>query len=151
MEYLSAIKLPSLYDILVEPVSSKFDFDPRKFNFNQDGVPLNSNIPVMTTLAVYFAMVHLMPRFNFKLKLIFFLHNAILSLGSLILLALMLENLIPKISDNGLLWAVCHEDSYEKDSRLEFFFYINYLFKYYELLDTLFMILKGKKVCFEQH
>jgi hypothetical protein len=34
----------------------------------------------------------------------------------------------------GLTWGLCHSDAYEMDRRLELFYYINYLFKFYELL-----------------
>ncbi|KAJ3044856.1 hypothetical protein HK097_001352 [Rhizophlyctis rosea] len=79
-------------------------------------------------------------------KPIFFLHNAMLSIVSAGLLILFLELVIPDLLKHGLMWSICHEDAW--NSRLELLFYINYLIKYYELLDTIFLVLKKKKLEF---
>ncbi|KAJ3030782.1 hypothetical protein HDV00_008722 [Rhizophlyctis rosea] len=81
-----------------------------------------------------------------SIKPIFFLHNAMLSIVSAGLLLLFLELVIPDLLKNGLMWSICHEDAWS--SRLELLFYINYLIKYYELLDTIFLVLKKKKLEF---
>jgi hypothetical protein len=135
------------FEYLVKPVANYYKYDLSKFSFNDPTVPLTSASEVIAALAIYYSMVYFLPRQSYKLKWLFFAHNALLSVGSFILLALILESLLPQFLDNGLVWVMCHHDCYNgRDSRLEFYFYVNYLFKYYELLDTLFMILKGKKV-----
>lgn len=79
-------------------------------------------------------------------KVIFFLHNAILSVASAYLLGLFLENLIPMIYNHGLFYAICDEGAYTP--RMELLYYINYLFKYWELADTVFLVLKKKQLEF---
>jgi len=58
----------------------------------------------------------------------------------------MLDQVLPIIHQHGLWYAMCNEGAYTQ--RLELLYYINYLFKYYELLDTLFLMLKKKKLEF---
>ncbi|KAI8817655.1 fatty acid elongase [Fimicolochytrium jonesii] len=81
-----------------------------------------------------------------SIKPIFFLHNAFLSIASLVVLVLFLEILIPNIYNHGLLWAICDQASYSH--RIEYLYYINYLIKYYEFIDTIFLVLKKKKLEF---
>lgn len=79
-----------------------------------------------------------------SVKPLFFLHNAILSAASLALLVLFLEIIVPNIWNNGLLWSMCSPNAYTP--RIEFLYYINYLIKYYEFIDTAFLVLKKKKL-----
>lgn len=118
-------------------------------------LPFSTIESVLVTLAVYVVLVHLgqwlfrqrwMP--TLQLRPLFFLHNSILSAISLLLLLMILENLGPRLLRHGLMWGVCHEDVYESDHRLEFFFYLNYLCKFYEFFDTFFLVVKKKKVEF---
>src|SRR5690606_16512093 len=87
------------------------------------------------------------PKFEprLSLRIPFFLHNAILSLSSGILLIAMLATIFPIVRTFGAFYSICH---YEVFDQMELYFFINYLFKYYELIDTIFLLLKGKDVPF---
>ncbi|KAF8546596.1 GNS1/SUR4 membrane protein, partial [Imleria badia] len=83
-----------------------------------------------------------------KLTTLFRTHNLILSVGSLILMALIGEEVFsnwlkPEIGTYG---SLCATKAYTK--RLEFYLILNYYFKYYELIDTVFLTLKKKPLSF---
>lgn len=80
------------------------------------------------------------------LKIPFFIHNVILSAGSGWLLVLMLEEILPIVMRNGPFYSICSPGAWTM--RMETFYIINYYIKYYELLDTIFMVLKEKPLSF---
>jgi hypothetical protein len=77
-----------------------------------------------------------------SLNTLFQAHNNILSAGSLLLLLLMVEEIFPIYWKNGLFYAMCNEKSWT--DRMGFYYLINYMFKYIELLDTIFLAFKKK-------
>ena len=79
------------------------------------------------------------------LKVPFFLHNVLLSVGSLILLLLYLEREFQLMARYGLHEAFCLRSLYFE---VEMFHIINYYFKYWEFLDTFFLVIKKKKLMF---
>lgn len=79
------------------------------------------------------------------LRLPFLLHNLLLSLGSLILLVLYLERTIPFLMSHGVHPTLC---SFKVYYLVEMYHIINYYFKYWEFADTLFLVLKKKKLLF---
>jgi len=79
-----------------------------------------------------------------RLKLSIALHNGFLSICSLGLLVLIGTELIPKIFKKGYYGSVCDRDVLT--NRLEFYCYLNYLLKFYELIDTFFMVAKKKDI-----
>jgi len=81
-----------------------------------------------------------------KLNTLFRAHNVTLSLGSLILLILMMEEVVPIFWSEGIFNAMCAVPSWTP--RLEFYYMINYYFKYLELFDTVFLALKKKPLAF---
>jgi len=81
-----------------------------------------------------------------KLQGLFQLHNILLSAGSALLLALMVEEIAPLLFKNGVFWAMCDDDMWT--NRLEFYYLFNYYFKYLELIDTVFLALKKKPLAF---
>ncbi|TPX66278.1 very-long-chain 3-oxoacyl-CoA synthase [Spizellomyces sp. 'palustris'] len=124
---------------------------PDEFKF--ENAPLSTRSEVAKWFLVYLTVVlggqAFMRRFAkepMAVKPLFFLHNAFLSASSLALLVLFLEIIVPNIWNHGLLWAVCHEKSYSP--RMELLYYINYLIKYYEFIDTVFLVVKKKKLEF---
>jgi len=115
-------------------------------------IPFSRGGIVIASLFVYLATIYLLQKFMknrqaFKLRIPFIIHNGILSGVSLILLLLIFEQLLPILFKHGLYYSVCSPDPLEINS-LEFFYYINYLIKYYELLDTMFLVLKKKPLGF---
>ncbi|PWN20323.1 GNS1/SUR4 membrane protein [Microstroma glucosiphilum] len=81
-----------------------------------------------------------------SLKIPFLIHNLALTIGSGALLAVMLEEVLPILNRGGALYGICHPAAWT--TRLETFYLINYYFKYWELLDTVFLVLKKKPLQF---
>lgn len=74
--------------------------------------PLSTNTEVLTTLGLYLAVIFGIQAYKKnrqpqKLNTLFQAHNVILSSGSLLLLALMLEEILPIVWKNGLYFGIC--------------------------------------------
>ncbi|KAJ3008007.1 hypothetical protein HKX48_008822 [Thoreauomyces humboldtii] len=145
------LALTVFHPLFTNATLSTVGIHPEDFHFEK--VPLSTRPAVFKWFLVYLATVltgqQLMRRFvknPISVKPIFFLHNALLSAASLVLLVLFLELLVPMIWNNGPLWAICDQAAYSP--RMEFLYYINYLIKYYEFTDTIFLVLKKKKLEF---
>lgn len=113
--------------------------------------PLSTASSVVTALIVYLSVIfglreYMKPLKPLKFQFLFRAHNVLLSLGSFILLVLMLEEVIPIVWKHGLFYGMC--DNAAWTSRLEFYYMINYYIKYVELLDTVFLVLKKKPLAF---
>ena len=100
---------------------------------------------VVTYLAVIFGGRALMKNrapLTTSIKLPFLVHNLALTFGSGLLLALMLEEIVPIVRRNGIFYGICGEGAWTM--KLETYYMINYYFKYWELIDTVFLVLKKK-------
>lgn len=83
----------------------------------------------------------------FKLNAVFKVHNFYLTAVSGILLVLFVEQLVPTLYNHGLFHAICHAEG-GWTNQLVILYYLNYLTKYLELLDTVFLVLKKKPLTF---
>lgn len=113
--------------------------------------PLSTWPVVTTALASYLAIIFgireiMKDRSPQRLNTLFRIHNAFLSVGSLILLVLMMEEVGSIRLTNTTYGTMCDETSWTE--RLEFYYMINYYFKYIELFDTVFLALKKKPLAF---
>ncbi|CAO1621079.1 unnamed protein product [Jaminaea pallidilutea] len=115
--------------------------------------PFSTFPVVVATGCMYLAAVHggaaLMKRFKIaplELKGPFVFHNIALSLGSAALLACMLEEVLPIWYKYGFFAAICAESSWTP--RMETLYIFNYMFKFWELADTMFLVLKRKRTPF---
>ncbi|TFK30444.1 fatty acid elongase [Coprinopsis marcescibilis] len=113
--------------------------------------PLSTNVTVVTALVSYLAAIFgiqavMKNQQPLKLQTLFQIHNVILSSGSLLLLVLMLEEIVPIAWKSGFHHALCNENAWT--SRMEFYYMCNYFFKYLEFVDTIFLVLKKKPLQF---
>ncbi|KAI9593987.1 fatty acid elongase [Syncephalis fuscata] len=141
----------SLFDTLAPVYALVVGNHPDDFRFKVGTTPLSTWTEVIAVgigyLGVIFGIQAMMRnRAPISFPLLSRLHNLALSLGSGLLLALILEQIIPVVLAKGFGWAVCERASWT--SRMELLYYINYLFKYYELLDTLLLAFKKKPLEF---
>jgi len=83
----------------------------------------------------------------FKLKTLFLIHNFYLTAISGMLLALFIEQLLPTVVRKGVFFAICDVNG-GWTQPLVVLYYLNYLTKYLELLDTCFLFLKKKPLTF---
>ncbi len=81
-----------------------------------------------------------------KLNALFQVHNALLTTVSFTLLTLSVEQLIPIVVKNGIFYGICDKGAWTQE--LITLYYLNYITKYIELLDTVFLVLKQKPLTF---
>ncbi|KAI9298044.1 GNS1/SUR4 membrane protein [Neoconidiobolus thromboides FSU 785] len=121
------------------------------FNYEQGITPLSTNSIVYGTCVGYlitiFSLQYLMSFASpLKLNFLFRAHNLFLTLVSLALLLLFIEQILPVIVNDGLYYSLCNQAAWTQ--KLQLLYYLNYLTKYYELVDTLFLVVKKKPLAF---
>ncbi|KAJ7293576.1 ELO family [Mycena rebaudengoi] len=121
------------------------------YSYVEGQTPLSTTPTVLVTLAGYLALIFgiqaaMKNRQPQRLNPLFQAHNMFLSGGSLLLLVLLLEEIVPIIWNTGIFDAMCSERSWTP--RMEFYYMVNYYFKYLELLDTVFLAFKKKPLPF---
>lgn len=95
----------------------------------------------------------------FTLNVPFMIHNFYLTAISAVLLVLFIEQLLPTVVKNGVFLAICkHQCGWTKELVMLYYvctgysasdsvtdkLQLNYITKYIELIDTLFLVLKKK-------
>lgn len=152
VKYPFGIRLWDLFNDVATYVTDN-QYVPKNFAFQHNKQPL-SNLPsCLAVIAIYYLIVfggdYLFKKFKltpWKLKFVSQIHNLILTIVSFILFALMVEQLFPIIYTHGLYYAICNINSWTQP--LVALYYLNYLVKYVEFIDTFLLVLKQKKLTF---
>ncbi|KAK4509563.1 uncharacterized protein ATC70_007916 [Mucor velutinosus] len=123
----------------------------KDFHFVQGVTPLSTLHEVVIGCITYFTVIFggqclLSNASPVKCKMLNQVHNAFLTVVSFVLLVLLIEQLVPQLVNRGLYYTICSEEAWTQE--LELLYYLNYLVKYYELIDTVFLVIKKKKLDF---
>ncbi|KAL9619421.1 MAG: hypothetical protein Q9160_005932 [Pyrenula sp. 1 TL-2023] len=156
LEQLKSISLPTidrpfgveLWPHFVKAYSAVMGYSPTDFKFVPGKTPMSTWQETAGVLVSYYIIIFggrqfMKNRPAYKLNGFFMIHNFYLTTISAILLALFAEQLIPTVWNNGVFFAICnHKGGWTKE--LVTLYYLNYLTKYLELIDTVFLVLKKK-------
>ncbi|KAF2721144.1 ELO-domain-containing protein [Polychaeton citri CBS 116435] len=142
----------ALWPIFRKGFTAVKGYPPEQFEFVPGKTPMASMAETAIALVSYYIIIFggreiMRDREPLKLNGIFKIHNFYLTVISGVLLALYLEQLIPTLVRNGTFYAICDARGGWTDP-LVILYYLNYLTKYLELLDTAFLFLKKKPLTF---
>ncbi|KAI9674925.1 MAG: hypothetical protein M1822_008987 [Bathelium mastoideum] len=142
----------ALWPIFSKGFNAVMGFNPEDFRFKAGQTPVSTFSACATLLISYYIVIFggrevMRTKQAVQLQGLFKVHNFVLTIISGILLALFLEQLIPELTRNGVFHAICHRDGGWTD-KFVILYYLNYLTKYLELLDTVFLFLKKKPLTF---
>lgn len=159
-DILKALPLPTLerpFGVHLWPIFDKvfktiMGYHPQDFDFKPRETPMSTLKESSLTILLYYTIIFggrelMRNRPAFKLNALFMIHNFYLTAISGALLVLFVEQLVSTVYYKGIFYAIC-------DVRggwtppLVILYYLNYLTKYLELLDTVFLVLKKKPLTF---
>ena len=117
------------------------------FEFTPGVTPMSTFKETSTALVIYYSVIFggrelMRSRQPYKLNTLFMIHNLYLTAISGLLLAAFIQQLAPDVWQNGLYDGICGATGWTQP--LVVLYYLNYLTKYLELIDTLFLVLKKK-------
>lgn len=117
------------------------------FRFTPGKTPLSTLKESIAIIALYVVVIFggrevMRNREPFKLNTLFKIHNFMLTAVSGALLVLFAEQLIPSLWRGGLYENICGASGWTQP--LVVLYYLNYLTKYVELIDTVFLMVKKK-------
>ena len=83
--------------------------------------PFSTPLEVFPTLAAYLVIIFGLQAWMrnkppYKLQFLFRLHNAFLSSGSLLLVLLIMEEVVPNVYEHGVFWGLCHVNMWSEVS-----------------------------------
>ncbi|KAL7276253.1 Fatty acyl-CoA elongase/Polyunsaturated fatty acid specific elongation enzyme [Rhizina undulata] len=143
------IHLWPLFDQLYTRVTGSSAND---FRFVSGKTPISTFKTAVSMIVAYYAIIlggrEVMRNFSaVKLQLAFQIHNLVLTIVSGSLLVLFIEQLLPTLFKHGLFYSICDANG-GWTQPLVVLYYLNYLTKYVELIDTVFLFLKKKPLTF---
>ncbi|EMG50905.1 ELO2 Elongation of fatty acids protein 2 [Candida maltosa Xu316] len=145
------IELWPIFDSAVTFISNG-KFIPSEFDFTPGVTPLATFSEAAVIIVIYYTVIFggraVIRGLNLpviKLNSLFQIHNLFLTTLSLTLLVLIVEQIIPFFA-NGLHYSVCAPEVYTK--KLVVLYYLNYITKFIELIDTVFLVVRQKKLTF---
>ncbi|KAL2863286.1 elongation of very long chain fatty acids protein [Aspergillus lucknowensis] len=160
MEFLQNIPKPTVdrpFGIELWPLFDKafevaVGYPASDFRFVEGVTPMSTLRETAVMLVAYYVIIFggrevMKNRPALKLNTLFMIHNFVLTAVSAILLALFAEQLIPTLWNHGVFYSICdHNGGWTQP--LIVLYYLNYLNKYLEFLDTVFLFLKKKPLTF---
>lgn len=159
-DILKALPLPSierpfgihLWAIFDKAFSAVMGYHPQDFDFKPRVTPMSTLKESSFLIIAYYAIIFggrewMRNRPAYKLKPLFILHNFMLTSISAILLALFIEELVPTVYNHGLFYSICDVKG-GWTPPLVILYYLTYVTKYLEFIDTIFLFLKKKPLTF---
>ncbi|KAH3672341.1 hypothetical protein WICMUC_004313 [Wickerhamomyces mucosus] len=155
------VGLPSIdrpFGIYLWPIFNEFanlitrgKFNPDQFKYVFNETFMSTWYEVIGAVIAYYFIINvgqlifkkLSP---LKLNFLFQTHNLYLTIISLTLDLLLFEQVFPHVWQNGILEGVCSPNAWHQ--KVVVIYYLNYLTKYLEFIDTLFLVVKKKKIIF---
>jgi len=142
----------ALWPVFAKVWESLFGFAPEQFRFVPGKVPMASATETTVALVAYYIIIlggreFMRDRPAMKLNGLFKIHNFYLTFISGALLALFIEQLLPTLYNHGVFYTICAADGGWTEP-LVVLYYLNYVTKYLELIDTVFLFLKKKPLTF---
>ncbi|KAK4189674.1 putative elongation of fatty acids protein 1 [Podospora australis] len=158
--FLDKLPVPTLdrpFGIALWPIFNKafetvVGYPANDFRFVAGETPMSTLKETSIFIVIYYAIIfggreYMRNREPFKLRTLFLIHNFYLTAISGILLALFIEQVLPTVVRKGIFYAICDHDG-GWTQPMVVLYYLNYLTKYLELLDTCFLFLKKKPLTF---
>ncbi|EEQ45755.1 hypothetical protein MG5_01729 [Candida albicans P57072] len=146
------IQLWPIFDFVASKLSQG-KFVPSEFLFINGVTPLSTFPEAAVIIVIYYIVIFggrfVISTLNLpviKLNGLFQIHNLFLTSLSLTLLVLILEQIIPIFHSGGSYHSICSPNAYT--SKLVVLYYLNYITKFIELIDTVFLVLRQKKLTF---
>lgn len=142
----------ALWPIFDKAWTSVMGYSVNDFEFEAGVTPMSTLKETGIFIVCYYIVIFggrelMRNREPFKLKSLFLIHNLYLTLISGTLLALFIEQLLSTVVRGGVFHAICNKEG-GWTQPLVVLYYLNYLTKYLELLDTVFLFLKKKPLTF---
>ncbi|OIW30333.1 fatty acid elongase [Coniochaeta ligniaria NRRL 30616] len=160
VSFYEQLPLPTIdrpFGIHLWPIFSKafeavVGYPAEDFRFVPGETPMSTLKETSIFIVIYYTIIFggrelMRNRQPFKLQSLFLIHNFYLTVISGLLLALFIEQLLPTVARGGVFHAICDVKG-GWTQPLVVLYYLNYLTKYLELLDTCFLFLKKKPLTF---
>jgi fatty acid elongase 3 len=143
-----------LWPVFEKAYESALGYKPQDFRFEPGETPISTLKTCSIILLSYYFIIFggrelMRNRPAMELNFLFKLHNFYLTAISAILLGLFAEQIIPTVWRHGLFFAICDHAGGWTD-KMVILYYLNYLTKFLELLDTCFLFLKKKPLSMER-
>eukprot|EP00188_Purpureofilum_apyrenoidigerum_P001534 Plantae.Rhodophyta-Purpureofilum_apyrenoidigerum.ctg18542.p1 GENE.Plantae.Rhodophyta-Purpureofilum_apyrenoidigerum.ctg18542~~Plantae.Rhodophyta-Purpureofilum_apyrenoidigerum.ctg18542.p1 ORF type:complete len:275 (-),score=36.61 Plantae.Rhodophyta-Purpureofilum_apyrenoidigerum.ctg18542:251-1075(-) len=127
----------------------------KDWRFTPGETALSNAFGPVTTVLSYFLLIYFLQVWMaskpkpYEFKYVLVAHNAFLCIASSLLFLWLGAVLILKAFNvkGDIDWMICSAEMHD-DGRLHLIYYINHLTKYYELLDTVLLVLRQKPVLF---
>lgn len=155
------VEFPSVerpFGVYLWPIFNEFaqlvtcgKFVPAEFEYVYNQTFFSTWAEVISAIVAYYFIITvgqvIFKKLNpLKLNFLFQLHNFGLTAISLILDLLLFEQVLPNVYYNGFLHGICAPESWHQ--KVVVIYYLNYLVKYIEFIDTFFLVIKKKKIIF---